>query len=84
MHVQQDPSQAQERKDVQDPSFDDLLEAGGSWVLSLSPHTTVFLENALGRERRRTCYNKAPEGHNPGQWPKQVRSSKGQRDPRRV
>lgn len=71
MHVQQDPSQAEKRKRVQDPSFDDLLEAVGGGH-SLAPHSTVFFEDALRRERRLTCYNKAREGHSPGQWPNQA------------
>lgn len=68
MRVQQDPSQAEERKGVQDPSFDDLLEAVGCRALSLASHSTVFLE---GRGRGLACYNKALEGHSPGQWPHQ-------------
>lgn len=48
MHVQQDPSQTEERKRVQDPSFDDLLEAVGGRH-SLASHSTVFFEDALKR-----------------------------------
>lgn len=83
MHVQQDPSQAEERKRVQDPSFDDLLEAVGGGH-SLAPHSTVFFEDALRRERRLTCYNKAGRATAQGSGPTRQGSSKGQRDKKRV
>lgn len=56
------------KKGVQDPSFHDLLEAVGCWALSLKSHPTVFLE----KRNETHCYNKAREGHSPGQWPNQV------------
>lgn len=65
------PKQRKERA-MQDPSFNDLLEAVGCWALSLESHSTVFFENTSRRERRLTCYIKAREGHSPGQWPNQV------------